>query len=151
MARPSKPRAGQAILPTMARLAKKPSQTPGYRRQAPEARIVDAITDAATALGYRVARVGQGIARGSGTTVGYPDLSIRRRGWPVGVVCLVEVKTLRGRLSEEQQALHDQGWSFVARDARQALLALYRTECVLGETLAASRVSAVVKQMEETK
>jgi len=65
--------------------------------------------------GYQWAVVGQKDARGSGTTVGYPDLSLRSPSWPRGFWVLVELKTSEGTLSKEQEGIHDDGGSFVVR------------------------------------
>ncbi|MBB6053330.1 hypothetical protein [Armatimonas rosea] len=89
-----------------------------------EADLVALIEFAAQERGFEVAKVGQFRADGSGTTVGYPDMSFRRPSWPRGLVCLIEVKTKAGVLSPEQQKLNDQGWSFVARSTDEALVLL---------------------------
>lgn len=89
-----------------------------------EADLVALIEYAAQERGFDVAKVGQHRADGSGTTVGYPDMSFRRPSWPRGLVCLIEVKTRAGVLSPEQQKLNDQGWSFVARSSDEALVLL---------------------------
>ncbi len=89
-----------------------------------ECDLVALIEHAAQERGYKVAKVGQHRADGSGTTVGYPDLSFRRAGWPCGMACLIEVKTATGVPSPEQERLHESGWSFVVRSVREALEAL---------------------------
>ncbi len=96
-----------------------------------EADLVALIEYAAQERGYEVAKVGQFRADGSGTTVGYPDMSFRRPSWPRGLVCLIEVKTKTGSLSPEQQKLNDAGWSFVARSVDDALVLLDIFETVL--------------------
>jgi hypothetical protein len=89
-----------------------------------ECDLVALIEYAAQARGYLVAKVGQHRADGSGTTVGYPDLSVRRSGWPCGMACLIEVKTKGGRLSTEQEKLFDAGWSYVVWSVEGAMEAL---------------------------
>lgn len=64
--------------------------------------------------GFEVAVVGQHQAQGSGTTVGYPDLSLRHPVWPRGIWVVVELKTATGTLSPEQEALWRRGGSHVA-------------------------------------
>lgn len=96
-----------------------------------EADLVALIEYAAQERGFDVAKVGQLRADGSGTTVGYPDMSFRRPSWPRGMACLIEIKTKTGSLSPEQQKLNDQGWSFVARSADEALVLLDIFETVL--------------------
>jgi hypothetical protein len=70
--------------------------------------------------GYIVLVVGQLIARGSGTTVGTPDLFVSRTTWG-GLWQAMEVKTATGRVRPEQQALVDAGFSAIVRTAEQAL------------------------------
>lgn len=84
------------------------------------ARIISKLEEA----GYDVCVVGQRQARGSGSTEGYPDLSVRRSTWPRGLCVLLEVKTATGKLRPAQQELHDDGWSHVVRSAEDALAAL---------------------------
>lgn len=110
-----------------------------------EAAIVRAIIDELAALGYETLVVGQRKAKGSGTTTGYPDLSVRRQGWPKGLALLLEAKTDAGELRPEQADLHGRGWSYVARSTEEALKAVYRTECALGEDGAARRLSRLLK------
>lgn len=87
----------------------------------PESELVAEITKALETAGYRVAVVGQLKAKGSGTTMGYPDMSVRRPTWPRGMVCLLEVKTATGTLLPEQETFHAGGWSFVVRSVEYAL------------------------------
>lgn len=110
-----------------------------------ESAIARAIIDELGALGYEVLVVGQRKAKGSGTSTGYPDLSVRRQGWPQGLALLLEAKSATGTLSPEQADLHGRGWSFVPRSAEDALLALYRTECAMGEDAAGQRLSRLLK------
>jgi len=63
--------------------------------------------------------VGQRNAKGSGTTVGYPDLSIRASWWPRGFAVLVELKNAEGTLSKEQEDIHGDGGSFVVRSVAE--------------------------------
>lgn len=93
-----------------------------------EATLVAAITEALVEQGYLVCVVGQLHAKGSGTTVGYPDMSVRRRTWPDGMACLLEVKTATGALEPEQELLHNEGWSYVVRSVSGASSALTRFE-----------------------
>jgi hypothetical protein len=93
-----------------------------------ESDLVADITKALREQGYLVAVVGQHKAKGSGTTVGYPDMSVRRRTWPDGLVCLIEVKTASGELSGEQEELLKLGWSYVVRSVDGAISALTRFE-----------------------
>jgi hypothetical protein len=113
-----------------------------------EAAIVQAIIDELAALGYETLVVGQRKAKGSGTTTGYPDLSVRRQGWPQGLALLLEAKTADGTLRPEQADLHERGWSFVPRSAYDALLALWRTECAMGEDGAAQKVQRRLRGMQ---
>lgn len=124
--------AGQIeVLDTELELVKAPGKV-GKLPEAPasvafdgiEADLVALIEFAAQQRGFEVAKVGQHRADGSGTTLGYPDMSFRRPSWPRGLVCLIEIKTKTGVLSPEQQKLNDQGWSFVARSADEALVLL---------------------------
>lgn len=89
-----------------------------------ESDLVADITKALQEQEYLVAVVGQHKAKGSGTTVGYPDLSVRRRTWPDGLACLIEVKTATGELSGEQEDLLKLGWSYVVRSVAGAMSAL---------------------------
>jgi hypothetical protein len=89
-----------------------------------EAKLVADITEALKAQGYLVAVVGQRKAKGSGTTVGYPDMSVRRARWPRGLACLLEVKTATGELRQEQETLHAAGWSYEVRSVADVLTAL---------------------------
>ena len=101
-----------------------------------ESELVATITKALQHQGYLICVVGQLHAKGSGTTVGYPDMSVRRRAWPDGMACLLEVKTATGDLSGEQEDLLKLGWSYVVRSVAGALLALTRFEsAVFGENL----------------
>lgn len=114
-----------------------------------EAAIVRAIIDEMAALGYETLVVGQRKAKGSGTTTGYPDLSVRRQGWPKGLALLLEAKTDTGELRPEQADLHGRGWSHVVRSAYDAMRSVYQTECAIGETGASSRVArrmAVIRE-----
>ena len=97
-----------------------------------ESDLIADITAAAQQRGYRVCKVGQHRADGSGTTVGYPDMSFRRPEWPRGMVCLIEVKTSEGALSKEQLDLHAEGWSYVAYSVDDALAALKAFESERG-------------------
>lgn len=89
-----------------------------------ESDLVALIEFAAQERGFLVCKVGQHRADGSGTTVGYPDMSFRRPEWPRGMVCLIEVKTSEGTLTKEQSELHTDGWSYVAYSVEEAMEAL---------------------------
>ena len=93
-----------------------------------ESELVDEILDAAKERGYLCCAVGQNKAKGSGTTIGYPDLSFRRKGWPRGMACLIEVKAEGGKLSPEQTELFNAGWSIVTWSVDGALEALEEFE-----------------------
>lgn len=93
----------------------------------PEHELVSEITKALESEGYRVAVVGQLKARGSGTTTGYPDMSVRSPRWPCGLACLLEVKTATGELSPEQETFHTEGWSYVVRSVEEALRVVQAT------------------------
>jgi hypothetical protein len=93
-----------------------------------ESDLVAEITKALREQGYAVCVVGQAKAKGSGTTVGYPDMSVRRARWPRGLVCLLEVKTAEGSLSGEQELLHAEGWGYVPRCVVDAISALAHFE-----------------------
>jgi hypothetical protein len=112
-----------------------------------EPAVVKDITATLGRLGYETLCVGQRKARGSGTTTGYPDLSVRRGGWPKGLCCLLEAKTEAGELRTEQQDLHERGWSFVVRSPREALLAIRVCEMAMGEVGAAERIERALKTM----
>lgn len=100
----------QPMHPAPAAPATKPSDHDG-----PEDELVGEITKALESEGYRVAVVGQRKAKGSGTTTGYPDMSVRHPSWPQGMACLIEVKVGRNGLTPEQAELYLAGWSHVAR------------------------------------
>lgn len=102
----------------------KPTKTTEGRFVGMESDLVADITAAAQQRGYRVCKVGQHRANGSGTTVGYPDMSFHRPEWPRGMVCLIEVKTSEGTLTKEQEGLHTDGWSYVAYSVEEAMEAL---------------------------
>ena len=89
-----------------------------------ESVLVADITAAAKEAGYLVCVVGQGIAKSGGSTVGFPDMSFRRKSWPVGMACLLEVKVSGGRLSSEQMTLHEAGWSRIAWSVSGAMAAI---------------------------
>lgn len=89
-----------------------------------EADVVNAIRKALRAYGYRISEVSQRGGRGSGTTVGHADLSVRRDTWPRGVWIHLEVKRpVGGRLSPAQAELYEAGGTFVVRSAEEAIAA----------------------------
>lgn len=106
------------------RQAKLPGLQPGpqtVRLKQTENGLQEAIMQALTLLGYTVLstsehRKGQTcprcgtwqvLAGGRGTSKAIPDLLVRRREWPRGVLKGLEVKVPGGRVSPEQQALAD--------------------------------------------
>lgn len=93
-----------------------------------EAALVADIIHALKLNGYGACVVGQLRAKGSGTTIGYPDLSVRHPSYPRGLACLIEVKTAEGTLSTEQEDLHKDGWSHVVRSVQEALSTLLAFE-----------------------
>lgn len=93
-----------------------------------EADLVADIIHALKVNGYGACVVGQLRAKGSGTTIGYPDLSVRHPSYPRGLACLIEVKTAEGTLSTEQEDLHKDGWSHVVRSVQEALSTLLAFE-----------------------
>lgn len=109
------------LTPVAEEAAEKSPKTTEGRFVGMESDLVALIEFAAQSQGYKVGKVGQARAKGSGTTVGYPDMSFRRPEWPRGMVCLIEVKTAEGTLSKEQLELHAEGWSYVAYSVDEAL------------------------------
>lgn len=98
------------------------------------ARIISKLESA----GYEVLRVGQLRAKWSGTDIGYPDLSVRHPAtFPVGIACLLEVKTATGQVRKRQAELNAAGWSYIVRSAEQALEVMDN---------AARQVAAVVRE-----
>ena len=123
-------------------LAASQADTTGTRA---ESAIVRDIIAELGALGYEPVEIGQRKAKGSGTTVGCPDFLFRRQNWPTGIWCAMEAKTARGRVRPEQQTLADRNGVCIVRSVEDALVALYRTECALGEDGAAGRLSRKLK------
>lgn len=110
-------------------------QTPALATDAfdgSEHELVAQITKALERAGYCVAVVGQLKAKGSGTTTGYPDMSVRRPTWPRGMACLLEIKTAAGTLLPEQETFHEQGWMHVVRSEGEALRLLNHFEIEQG-------------------
>lgn len=87
----------------------------------PEDTLVSEIKRILHDLGYMVAVIGQRKAKGSGTTVGFPDMAVRHRQWPECVMVGIEVKIPTGRLSPEQEGMEALGWFRVARSVEDAL------------------------------
>ena len=83
--------------------------------------LVEDICTELTRRGYLVCVVGQRKAKGSGTTVGYPDMSFRCPQWPRGMACLIEIKNADGEMTREQRNLHNQGWSYEARSVAEVI------------------------------
>lgn len=115
--------------------APKPATSPGVAPKlqpdafvGAESELVAAIKKALTAQGYLSCQIGQIKAKGSGTTIGYPDLDFRRSSWPRGMSCHLEVKTSTGAMEPEQAALYADGWSYVVRSVAEAVSALTRFE-----------------------
>jgi hypothetical protein len=86
-----------------------------------EQELVEAIRSEVIQHGYLVCVVGQRKAKGSGTTVGYPDMSFRRPEWLRGTACLIEIKNADGEMTREQKDLHKDGWSYEARSVAEVL------------------------------
>lgn len=109
--------------------------TPSTRCEQPdvlERTVVARIIAKLESAGYDVCVVGQKRANGSGSTIGYPDLSVRRSTWPRGVALLMEAKAGDGRLRPAQQELYEAGWSYVVRSAEDAIAALDEAEVAIG-------------------
>jgi hypothetical protein len=81
--------------------------------------------------GFTVLEVGQLIARGSGTTVGTPDLFVSRPSW--GLWQAMEVKTEKGRIRPEQQAIAATGLSAIVRSVSQAIELAAQIDCRIAE------------------
>jgi hypothetical protein len=87
--------------------------------------LVRSICQELEAHGFVVLQVGQLRARGSGTTVGTPDLFAARP--PVNQWVGMEVKLAGGQVRVEQQALVDLGVSIIVRSVDEAVAAAERT------------------------
>lgn len=122
------------------RQAKLPGLQPGpqaVRLKQTENGLQEAIMQALTLLGYTVLstsehRKGQTcpkcgswqvLAGGRGTSKAVPDLLVRRREWPAGVLKGLEVKVPGGRVSPEQQALADADGIIIVRSIEDAIQA----------------------------
>lgn len=89
-----------------------------------ESDVVDAIQGEFEGRGWRVLRVGQRRAKGSGTTVGCPDLFLRDPGWPRAMWFGCEVKGPGGHVRPEQQALADAEGIIIVRSVTEAVEAV---------------------------
>jgi hypothetical protein len=88
-----------------------------------EAELVKAITDELTARGWTILRIGQHVAKGSGTTTGTPDLACYHPC--IKPFCrLVEVKFGTNKPTPAQQALIEAGASIAVWSVDEALAAL---------------------------
>lgn len=94
----------------------------GARRGIPEKLLVARIVHVLESRGCTVIQTGQRKAKGSGTTVGCPDLFVTCEEFEFWVG--MEVKTAEGRPSTEQQALIDKGWVQLVRNEKEALEAI---------------------------
>jgi hypothetical protein len=88
-----------------------------------EKALVRAITRALTRRGWRVCHVGQFVAKGSGTTVGFPDLCcIKPATAPYpAIIKLIEVKHGRNQPTLEQQAFYEMGAAAIVWSVADAL------------------------------
>lgn len=84
-----------------------------------EAQLVQAIRKELEGKGYIVLRVGQFVAKGSGTDIGTPDLFVSYPG--INRWCALECKVGRNATSEEQERLVYRGVSNVVRSVQDAL------------------------------
>lgn len=112
----------------------------------PEDELVTDCINWLTRNGFRSAVVGQLNAKGSGTTVGYPDLSFRRSDWPRGFWVLVELKNFEGTLSDEQFILWEAGGSFVVRSVRELALVVAFCDARAEVMIAAERLAQKVSK-----
>ena len=109
-------------------------QEPAFERRSEpafegeEEKLVEDIRQELTRRGYLVCVVGQRNAKGSGTTVGYPDMSFRCSDWPRGMACLIEIKNASGEMTREQKGLHKDGWSYEARSVAEVIECLMEFE-----------------------
>lgn len=97
----------------------------------PEKELVKASCDWLTKNGFAWAVAGQLKAKGSGTTVGLPDLWVRHPAWPRGLWVAIELKTATGTLSPEQDRLHREGGSHVCRSVGQVSDVMYAVHAAL--------------------
>ena len=86
-----------------------------------EFQLVADITAAAKSEGWTVKVIGQKKAKGSGTSVGFPDMAFRRPEWDISVWVMIETKTAEGKLTPEQEEIHKERGSFVARSVGAAM------------------------------
>ena len=114
-----------------------------YRATASEAEVQVAIVRGLTWAGYtvlvtsrqrkRCAHCGQVSHGGDGCSEGIADLLCRRREWPIGVWCALEVKNARGRPSRIQQALIDANGYRIVRSYDEALMVLEAADRAIRE------------------
>ena len=88
-----------------------------------EKALVKAIARALTQRGWRVCPVGQFVAKGSGTTVGFPDLCAIKPATPPypAIIKLMEVKFGRNKPTLEQQAFVAMGAAGIVWTVADAL------------------------------
>lgn len=88
-----------------------------------EKALVQAITRALTDRGWRVCHVGQFVAKGSGTTVGFPDLvAIKPACAPYpAIIRLLEVKYGKNKPTADQQAFVEMGAAAIVWSVADAL------------------------------
>ena len=100
-----------------------PSAATPRRRQQPEAKLVREITKTLELLGWKVGRIGQFDVRGSGSSIGIPDLLCAKKiGYGTHVkVRLLEVKAGKNKPSAAQQEWIDIGASVAVWSVEEAL------------------------------
>ena len=98
-----------------------------------EAQLVADITAAAKSEGWTVKVIGQKKAKGSGTSVGFPDMAFRRPEWPCAVWVMIETKTADGRLTPEQEEIRKANGSYIARSVSTAMSCLAEAKRDLDE------------------
>jgi hypothetical protein len=88
-----------------------------------EKALVQAITRALTVRGWRVCHVGQFVAKGSGTTLGFPDLVAIKPADPPypAIIRLMEVKFGRNKPTLEQRAFYEMGAAAIVWTVADAL------------------------------
>jgi hypothetical protein len=127
-------------------------------RHSPEATLQAHITSVLRTLGYTLMETGKSrsavrcphckgrhYATGwQGNTVGLPDLYIHREGWPAGTALAMELKTPKGAVRPEQQALADAGCTVIVRTFSDALRWVRSFEERLGNVSQATRLDQMI-------